>query len=46
MAVFGLTTEDTAITSSAGPNIQFKDAYKKQKKLSTPFKQKKKSIKS
>ncbi|BBP87846.1 hypothetical protein BsIDN1_14640 [Bacillus safensis] len=31
MAVFGLTTEDTAITSSSGPNIQFKDAYKKAK---------------
>lgn len=31
VAVFGLTTEDTAITSSSGPNIQFKDAYKKAK---------------
>ena len=31
VAVFGLTTEDTAITSSSGPNIQFQDAYKKAK---------------
>ncbi|MGE6631720.1 multifunctional 2',3'-cyclic-nucleotide 2'-phosphodiesterase/3'-nucleotidase/5'-nucleotidase [Bacillus sp. NPDC077027] len=31
VAVFGLTTEDTAITSSSGPNITFNDAYQKAK---------------